>query len=60
MTDLPFFVELKKGIKTSNEISKSILGCIPEKAVSEIRFIDKIPVDRRHNAKINYQALQES
>ena len=54
------FVELEKGIKTSNEISESILGCVPERAVSEIRFIDKIPVDRRHNAKINYQALQES
>lgn len=52
------FVELEKGAQPSRELSEALLSRLPGGAISAVRFVDRIPVDRRHNAKIDYVALR--
>ncbi len=53
------FVELKREARPSRELSKAIFARLPRRAITEVRFTNQIPVDRRHNAKIDYVALKK-
>ncbi len=40
--------------------SEGLIRGLPFARLSEVRRVDRIPVDRRHNAKIDYAALKDS
>jgi hypothetical protein len=43
----------------SPELEQALARAVQWARVEEVRFLEVMPVDKRHNAKIDYPALRE-